>query len=167
MGPTKPSENLFFRGLWGWAATLWERLQSTGGKLHTALHGYDGSDWQKLGYVWNYYDRWSVRLSITSPADGNQDVGTGELDAGYVYVAQAFTSLCWETILTHQFYAVPNGSSLILDNVLNSPANQVCVCRAVPVVLKPGDELRVRFFGTNEDDHLQVFIWGYKMALAM
>lgn len=44
MGPTKPSENLFFRGLWGWATDTWERLVSDGsGRLKMIFAGQDAN----------------------------------------------------------------------------------------------------------------------------
>lgn len=49
-GITNPAEEYFKDGLWGWAATLWEKLTSSGGRLYVALHGWDtvAEAWRKL-----------------------------------------------------------------------------------------------------------------------
>lgn len=164
-GPTEPTEQFFRRGLWGWASTTWERLTSLSNLLGVALHGYDGSDWQKLPLVWGYTDRWAVTRSDLSATAGSNTLQTIAVPAGEIYILHALTGLNVNSICSMRFRVRSASIACTLTTFINQAASVVAAKDYTGLVLKEGDQAEVVFDGCTLNDDIYLVAWGAKMAV--
>lgn len=144
MGPTRPTAEYFFRGLWGWLA----------------------STWVKLGIVWNYADRWVELKSHTKVGAGSYAMDFTVVPAGYVYTLQTCAAINMGTNASIGFFlAAPTGTSLIKTIVAPGKATWY-VGGGFAYTLKAGDFLRVMFYGCSDADVLYATVWGSMMKVA-
>jgi len=164
--PTNPQEQYFGRGLWGWASTTWERLASLSNLLGVALHGYDGSAWQKLSLLWGYSDRLSESASHTKSGAGTYTMTIATVPAGSVYVVNVVILQNLSSAV-NQFVVFYDGTNELRVKKFSVPAAGVWnTYDNVSYVLKEGDEVRGRFVSCGDADQLRGYVWGYEMGVS-
>ena len=165
-GITNPAEEYFKDGIWGWVSTAWEKLVSSGGRLFTALHGWDGSAWRKLPLIWGYSDRMEESVSDTETTTADEEVSTTPVPAGEVHVVQA-ACVRWigASCTGIQIQAVGGGTYAMLYETL-SPVSGSWYMWSGEMVLKQGDRFRAPFTGLTAGDNIYLRVWGYKMKIA-
>ena len=164
-GITDPSEEYFKDGLWGWASTVWEKLVSSSGLLHTGSHGWDGSAWQKLGMVWGFSSQYAEREYNHTHAAGTVALTFSTCPVGVVRVVLGLGAYNDGSISSAVYlYHNVSGANRRVWCKLLPPKNEVVGIPA-PLILVNPDYLYVSFSGTDEDDNCDAFAWGYDMSL--
>lgn len=165
-GITDPAEVYFKDGAWAWAATVWEKLISSGGRLFTALHGWDGDSWQKLPMLFGYSERWAEKAVGTAAAAGNADAMTIDVPDGYVYVLQRIS-------LDHNA-----GANKVIRCSVNTGTVWVFVYQEMAavsgqyytfpceMVLVHNDQVEARCTAPGDGKVINLRVWGYKMKIA-
>jgi len=165
VGPTKPAENLFFRGIWGWAATLWERLQSTGGRLWSALWAYDGTTWRRQPIIWGYTQSCSESLGEVSDDAGAFYMTFTPVAPGYVrhvdLVSGYDTSNAYAYLQVEMYVA--GAWRFLVRHVPCAASRPYGVVQ--PLTLVEDENIRIRFQGTTIGDNIRAVMVGYEMAL--
>jgi len=144
-GPTDPAEAHFDKGLWG----------------------FDGSEWQKLGLIWGYYDRWGEDLGATKSGDGTYNAITTAVPAGYVYVLQGISLVNISGARGMMRFYAEVGVPYYTVAVSVTPAQYVPLVFVGNGVLKAGDSVVVNQLSCLNGDVLYGGVWGYKMKLSM
>lgn len=163
---TDPNEPYFKDGIWGWAATLWQRLISDGGRLYTAIHGWDGAAWHRLPMVWGYSDRWADTDEYTMLADATYSRTTAAVPAGYVYKLEVAT-----------FYNATGTRGRADIDVFHAADPFYLAWHTAPpqwqplvwtgsLTLKEGDQIRFYQRNAITGDVIRTAAWGYKMLIA-
>lgn len=165
-GITNPAEEYFKDGLWGWASTLWEKLVSSGGRLFTALHGWDGDSWQKLPMLWGYSDVWRDAKSATDVTAGDDVITFTVVDTGEVVVITNFCLRCSQANADRvELRAYVDGLAILLRSRATLVAwDSIDVqCN---VVLNVDDYLAFYYKGASAGDDFYAYACGYKMEVA-
>jgi len=166
MGITDPSEEYFKSGLWGWATSTWEKLLSVGGRLFTALHGWDGTNWRKLPLLWGYSDRWHEDLGGTQSGAGTYSGYTTAVPAGYVYVLQVASLRNASGARGRMYIQVYSNSTFVELASALTPAQNWSLVSQATIVLKEGDRVQILQTTCSDGDTLYGGAWGYKMKIA-
>ncbi len=165
-GVTDPAEEYFKDGVWGWAATLWEKLVSSGGRLFTALHGWDGSAWRKLPLLFGYsdvYGEWEFEVDV---AAGNRTLTFSTVDPGEIWVVTGISAHCVQDNPSRVEFRVSVGGAAIRVKQQAYGVASDTVNWAGELVLKQGDEVTVMFLACVAGDDIYASAWGYKMLIA-
>lgn len=163
---TDPNEPYFKDGIWGWAATLWQRLISEGGRLFTALHGWDGADWHRLPMLWGYSDTYSETFLVNNVPAAHYVMNFSQVPAGQIWVVTNFTAYCIQNLATGiGLYAYIDGIGILLDWVVPGVAGVPVVFHG-SVTLAEDDYLRATFYNCAANDDVRGFACGYKMLIA-
>ena len=166
MSVTDPAEEYFKDGIWTWATSAWEKLASSGGRLLTALHGWDGAAWRNLAMLWGYSDVYREREFEFSVSSGEQTLTLDVVPAGEVWVINNFTArTTTESAGYIGLLANIDGTELVLTRGIH-------LMPFVPVrwtghlVLKAGDYLIAVFSDCAAADDIYADAAGYKMLVA-
>lgn len=143
MGPKKPTEEYFNRGLWGWR----------------------GSQWRKLPILWGYTAQYIERISDTDLDEGAQYTNGAAVGAGYIYyvfgaTARVISATCSQ--LRFMPY-LADGLSDMWRVV--PPVSNLMYYIDRQFVMAEGDYIAVRGYDYTAGDDLHVVVWGYKMAV--
>jgi len=165
-GITDPSEEYFKDGLWGWAATTWEKLVSSGGRLFAALHGWDGSAWRKLPMLFGYSDRWVQYVIGNAAGAGDATATTAAVGDGYVYVLQGFAFMhAAVAAKATSVNLVTTGDDFRLYHSLTL-APTAYVTKFCEMVMKKDDYVQLVVTAPGAGIAARLRVWGYKMKVA-
>jgi len=132
----------------------------------TKIMGWDGSEWQKLGLLFGYYDRYAVRVTNTNASAGTNYVDTNPVPSGYIYVIQSVRGVDANSAIDRI------GLAAVKDTIYGpliekrSPIINESVIWTGQIVLKEGDIIRGSFYGCTAGDTLVLDVWGYKMKIS-
>lgn len=163
---TDPNQIYFKDGIWGWAATLWERITSQGGRLFTALHGWDGAAWHRLPMLWGYSARWAENVTGTAVAAGNAAVYTALVAPDFVYVLQQVSyshdAGVNKEVLVRLF---TDGLTVALDHTLAAVSGTHYPI-PVNITMAAGDRVHAVCIAPGAGKVINLHVWGYKMGIA-
>lgn len=164
-GVTDPAEEYFKDGLWGWVSTAWEKLTSSGGRLFTASHGYDGTAWRKLALVWGFSSCYLDQQTGTNSGGGNEFLTFPTPASGIARVILGFVAYNDGSAATRIDLRVRSGTSTNFLRTVIAPAQFATVELLSSLVLVNPDFLQVRFVGCTNGDVVNATAWGYDMEL--
>ena len=142
-GITNPTEEYFKDGTWGW----------------------DGTQWQKLGLIFGYYDRLAGQVVNDNASAGNNTLTGNPVPAGEIHVIQAVSVVDITSNVTRIYLRANAGaiSCIIADEYSVTAGHWVI---ALPnIVMKAGDYLSCIFYDCTAGDDLYLRWWGYKMKV--
>ncbi len=162
-------------GLKGWDGSNYRTIRSdSGGILLVAMsgtqsisarnYGYSGSDWYKLGYIFNYYDVYDFRTYKNATANPDQ-LSTTNVSEGYIHVV---TNICLhnESGACTGGFIIDKGSNRIVRRTA-SLAQYETGNYSNPIYLKSGESLTIGYIGIAVGNTIVLEVHGYKMRLNM
>lgn len=140
--------------------------QTDPSQLCVGLHGYDGTDWQKLGLVWSYHDRYADTDTESNVADGDYGISLPAVPSGEIWVVNGISLDFWGGNVTMLRIVLLLGAVPVFLAVEDSPVASVPLCWTGSVVLKASDAVRGQFFGCTSTPSLRVSASGYIMKVS-
>lgn len=144
-GPTRSSEQYFFRGLWGWAS----------------------SAWRKLGIVWNYESPYyEEEADNWGGAASDRTVDFAAVAAGKVTVVSGMSAkFAVDTATFIEFYVVHDGTAYLLSKQAY-PTAELTVEFTGRLTLDESDHLRFIYRNAIGGQAYVVTAWGYTMSVS-
>ena len=142
-GPTNPTEAYFDKGLWG----------------------HDGTQWRRLNLLWGYYDRWTVRVAVSSTGAENTSAFTTAVPAGYVYVAQSVFAYHSDATARLTLLRLDDNDKRPILEMTPSLAQYTGITAKQAITLKEGDQLECRITYLTPGKSLEISVAGYKMRI--
>jgi len=165
-GITNPAEVYFKDGIWSWATSTWEKLVSSGGRLFTALHGWDGSAWRKLPLVFGYSGQYAEREAATDVSAGTVTMDFSKPLAGEIWVVQSIATYSHQASATSCFIAAWVAGVLVPLMYHANPGAYRSMEVVTPVILKYNDFIRCEWYSAAANDDFVAGAMGYKMKIA-
>ncbi len=127
--------------------------------------GHDGTNWNKQGLLWAYYDRWVELLFVPTPATTGYVMDFAAVPANEVWVLEAISGQDASAVSADLYFQVVSSlGSMVLAQFV-APASGVYKTWEGKVTLKAGDKVRLIWDTSGATDDLYGQVWGHKMKL--
>ena len=135
------------------------------GAVKQAIHGYDGTQWRKLGLLFGYTDRWFEQVVIADAAAGNNFLDAAPVPSGYVYVSSVIAGVDATSNLAEILFGIKIGETYYYMKRVPTPGVAIYAEWSGAGIFKAGDIPMVVMTGVTAHDVLVANFWGYKMAV--
>lgn len=142
-----------------------EVVQQTPADLRVALHGFDGSNWKKLQFLWGYNDRISEHVGTLSTGAATTVADSAVCPANTVWVITTVAVYHLGGANRRTIVQLKNGGSMAV--VAQSPALAPYTSLGPfgSLIAKEGDYIRGQVYALANGKWLYLNINGYSMRL--
>lgn len=133
--------------------------------IQARLYGWDGTDWNKQGHTWNYFDTYGVYAEADDVAAGNRIMLFGQVPAGYIYVLTGVTAWCLQSNPVSVGFEISIDDTWIVIYRAAYPTALMTLNWSGFVPMKKDDRVRLRFYTCALNDDIRGTIQGYAMKV--
>ena len=130
------------------------------------IHGWDGTQWRKLGLLFGYSDVYAgYAENLNLPAVVGEVAGS-TVPAGEVWVVYGLLGSVVSTTCTELRFGFWNGSGKIVCKQVLTPTSGRLYDFQGTLILAAGFYPLLRLYGVTEGDAAYLYAWGYKMKVS-
>ena len=115
--------------------------------------------------IWGFYERWSDIYEHTMTESASYTLTGTVVPAGYVYVLEAAIHRNFDSAVTQLTKIVGGGIQIPIGEQELVGANSYGKELNRHHTLQAGDAVACRFYSAQDEDRLEIMVWGYKMKV--
>ena len=138
----------------------WNLIQASVADLEGTLMGNPNT-------IWGYHDTYLEEIVEPDMPAGNSNIDGATVPEGEVWRITGYSAQIISATCTGWWLVVDSSPDDCIVDAMYGPATGIVYPEKLDVVLKEGDHLYGRFYTMTLNDDAYLYLWGYKMKVAV